>query len=180
MSILTSRKTPISVISTVCYLGRILISHLLHGWSWSNFHSTAFTKCTSLELPIPCEQLTGDMVWLYGTEKEDLVKESELERKSYRSDFGEYNGEQIFMEDRWTLSNAEEIRKEKREIRIQGLVIKRSPLILKRIVSIESILALDKWNIDEELETFFRRSRYERKQNDGGYFGKENRVKERF
>lgn len=32
----------------------------------------------------------------------------------------------------------------KREIRIQGLVIKKSPLILKRIVSIESILELDK------------------------------------
>ena len=46
--------------------------------------------------------------------------------------------------DRLTLSNAEEIKKVKREVRIQGLVIKRLPLILKRIVSIESILELDK------------------------------------
>lgn len=44
----------------------------------------------------------------------------------------------------------DEVSQEK--IRILGLVIKRSPLILRRTVSIESVLESDKWKISEKLE----------------------------
>lgn len=37
MSILTTRETLISLLSIICYPGKLLISHVLHGWSWRNF-----------------------------------------------------------------------------------------------------------------------------------------------
>ena len=94
MSILTTRNPPISVLSTVCYLGKLLISHLLYRWSWGNF----------TVLPSLNAQRTTYTLWTThrrhgltpGTQKEDFVKKSE--RQSYRSDFGDCNGAQIFME----------------------------------------------------------------------------------